>query len=479
MEFQLMHHQEEAVNFALQNNGIAAFFHDVGCGKTLSALTTFAELRKKDTSLKMLVICPLSLIYGAWVREIEKFTDYNWDNLHSEKHQCRRSGHIDIVLINFESLVYQKRLEKLMVVMRVYKNWMCVIDESSKLKNNRAKTVEKILELKKYFKHRIIMSGTPAPNVEWEYWPQMFFLDESILGNNFYKFKNTHFALRRGNQSMAPGVVMNAATIRKMHEQGYKYEIIPAKKEQMFKRMKPWCHMVKASDCIDLPEEIDEYRMIQMTEVQHKIYKQMEKAYIAELGEDKFAVANIVLSKMMKLRQITAGFVVDDKQNPTPVSPTNPKMEELFDVIDECGQNQVIIWCQFHWEMDQIEQRIKDRGETVSLLHGRVPYGQRQEHLENFLTGKSRFLIAHPDSAAHGLTLTNCHIAIFYSLDYSMEGYTQARGRIYRNGQKNNCVYFHLLASGTIDEDVLKIVQRKETAQDLAAKYLVSHDNKI
>ncbi len=471
MTFQLMRHQQEAIDFALSKKGVAAFFHEVGCGKTLSALSTFTELRKTDPTLKLLVICPLSLIHGAWTREIKKFTTYNWMDLHDNK--VKAFGPLDVAIINFESLISDRKLKELIDLLNMQPGWMCAIDESSKMKNHKAKTVQRILQLKKYFKHRIVMSGTPAPNVEWEYWPQMFFLDDSILGNNFYKFKNTHFALRRGNQAMAPGVVMNAATIRKMHEQGFKYEIVPAKKEQMFTRMKPWCHMVKAKDCLDLPEEIDEYRMIQMNEVQRKVYRQMEKAYIAELGQDKYAVANVVLTKMMKLRQITAGFAIDDKQNAIPISPTNPKMEELFDVIDECGREQIIIWCQFHWEMDQIEQRLKERGEKVSLLHGRVPYGQRQVHLDNFLNGENRFLIAHPDSAAHGLTLTNCHIAIFYSLDYSMEGYSQARGRIYRNGQKNNCVYFHLLAAGSIDEDVLRIVQKKETAQEFAARYLV------
>ena len=57
-------------------------------------------------------------------------------------------------------------------------------------------------------------------------------------------------------------------------------------------------------------------------------------------------------------------------------------------------------------------------------------------------------------------------------MDYSMEGYTQARGRTYRKGQKNNCLYFHLIAKDTIDEDVLRIVQKKETAQEVAERYL-------
>lgn len=471
-----MKHQQAAVNFALTNNGIAAFFHEVGCGKTLSALSTFTELRKKDPTLKMLVICPLSLIYGAWVREIEKFTDFGWYDFHGWKFRSFGTN-FDICILNFESLISEKKFFELKELLSKVPGWLCVIDESSKLKNNSAKTVERILALKKYFKHRIIMSGTPAPNVEWEYWPQMYFLNESILGDNFYRFKNTHFILKRGNQ-FVPGQYLNRASIRKMHEQGFKYEINPARKEEMFKRMKPWCHQVKAIDCLDLPEELDEYRTIEMTTAQAKVYKQMKEAYIAELPADSYAVANVALTKLMKLRQITSGFAINDKGEAITIDKTNPKLTALMDIVEEAGIQQMIVWCQFHWEIDIVVKVLSEIAE-VSQLHGRVPQGQRNEHLDNFLNGTNRFLVAHPDSAAHGLTLVNCHIAVFFSMDYSMEGYSQARGRIYRNGQRNNCLYIHLIAKGTIDEDVLAIVQRKENTQDIIQKYLRNNDDEI
>lgn len=465
-----MKHQKEAVAFALKNNGVCAFFAEVGTGKTIMALATFAELRKSNPKLKMLVICPLSLIYGAWTREIEKFTTFKCFDLHQKKGESiAYFSKIDIFIINFESLLSPLKLVSLGNIMSCY-DWFCTIDESSKMKSHDAKTTIQILKLKNKFKHRIPMSGTPAPNTEAEYWPQMSFMDDNILGGNFYKFKNTHFEMRRGKQTM-PGGVMNRAAIRKMHEQGFKYEIIPKMREKMFDKMRPYCFQVKAKDCIDLPEEADEFRMVEMSEKQAGIYKQMKENYIAELGDDKFAVANIVLTKLLKLRQITSGFVINDFDEAVPVTPRNPKIAELLDIVDDCGQEQIIVWCQFHYEMDTLNLLLRQIA-GVSQLHGRVPIGERTTQLDDFLSGKNRFLIAHPDSAAHGLTLTNCHISVFFSLDYSMEGYSQARGRTYRKGQKNNCLYFHILAKDTIDEDVLAIVQRKETAQEIAEKYL-------
>ena len=478
----LMKHQIDAVQFAVDKKS-CAFFHEVGVGKTLSALSTYSYLRSREP-LHLLVICPLSLIEGAWIKEIEKFfPDMIWSDMHGGTTNARRFGvAVDVFLVNFEYLISEKKFESLKNLLSKG-SWMCVIDESSKMKNNRSKTVERILELRDFFRYRIIMSGTPAPNIEWEYWPQMYFLDPDILGDNFYKFKNIYFSLARGNQVL-PGQFMNKAALRKMFEQGFKYEIVPEMREKMFARMKPWCHYVKASDCLDLPDFVDEFRAIEMKPDQKRIYGQMKTQYIAEIKrsieneldparEDfpsTWAVANVALTKLLRLRQITSGFVRNDHNEDIGIANENPKINELLSLVEECGHEQMIIWCEFHWEIDQIVALLNDHG--VSQLHGRIKQEDRIDHLNDFLNKKNRFLIAHPDSAAHGLTLVNCHIQVFFSLSYSLEKYNQARGRIMRKGQERNCVYFHLICKGSIDEDILAILQEKATAIQIAEKYL-------
>ncbi len=477
----LMQHQIKGVEFFTKNTA-GAFFWEVGTGKTIGALSTYEYLRSlpEHSNLKLLVICPLSLIEGAWIKEIEKsFPHLKWADLHSgdtNLYVTRNAmrGHIlaacHIWIINFEYLISERKFTELYNDINKFP-FMCAIDESSKMKNHQAKTTERILHLKNLFKYRLIMSGTPAPNIEWEYWAQMYFLDPVILGDSFHAFKNRFFSLKRGNQ-IAPGRFMNKAALREMFKQGFKYELLPAKRPALLERLRPYCQFVAARDCIDLPEEVDEFRVIDMTDEQRDAYDTMKELCVLELKETQsFAVANVALTKLMKLRQITSGFVIDEDGLAVKPFKSNPKMEALMDLIEECGKGQIIIWGQFHAEIEEIVARLVDLG-GVSVLYGKIPQADRINQINRFLSGENQFLVAHPDSAAHGLTFVNCHLQIFYSLSYSFEEYSQARGRTMRYGQKNNCVYFHLIAKKSIDEDVLAIVQKKATAADIAEKYL-------
>ena len=395
----LMAHQQNAVDFVVKNNGIGALFHDPGCGKTISALATFDALRVREPILRMLVICPLSLIQGTWAKEIEKYTDYKWCDIHGVKHQdnkeveikglYRAIGFSDIFLCNFESLlsnVKKEELEKILLI----GTWLVVIDESSKMKNHAAATTEKLLGfwkkgkytkgIKDYCKHRIVMSGTPAPNNEGEYFCQMKFLSDRILGDNFYKFRNHYFQMSRGKE-VVKGAVYNKATLSEMFKSGYKYEFNPALKEELYTKMKPWCHMVKAKDCLDLPEQVDEYRMFEMQGEQARVYREMKNEYIAEIKneitwksnstsgadhgpfdavpvESPFIVANIILTKMMKLRQITSGFAIDENDQVHTIGKDNPKLDMLLEIVEEVGQEQIIIWGQFKHEIQIIVQEL-------------------------------------------------------------------------------------------------------------------------
>ncbi|MCA9052150.1 MAG: hypothetical protein KDA89_25615, partial [Planctomycetaceae bacterium] len=103
-------------------------------------------------------------------------------------------------------------------------------------------------------------------------------------------------------------------------------------------------------------------------------------------------------------------------------------------------------------------------GEVVTLYSETA---DREESINRFKSGEVRYLIAHPRSAAHGLTFVNCSAMVFFSLDYSFEAHAQARDRIHRIGQTASCLYIYLLAQESIDGELLKVLQRKQSLQDM------------
>lgn len=505
----LLPHQIEAVERTVKMNGKQFLKHKTGTGKTLTALATYKYYKDKDASIKMLVVCPINLIEGAWIKEIEKVRRENnwhfkWQNLNNGDYYLdgeilKAKGFIwkaaDILMVNYEYLMGDKKFNALMDVL-TFGRWFCPLDESSCLKNHQSKTAERLLgwwdtdpndkskrPRKKFFEGikqkceiRQALSATPAPNIEWEWWTQMFWLDDKILDDNFYKFRNRTFELKRGKQ-VAPGAFMNKAQLRELQRTGFKYEVVKGEWEKCLDRMKPYVHVVES--LAGMPDEIDEFTIIEMGEEQRKIYNQMKRDYVAEIkreieGKDitNFAIANVALTKLLRLRQITSGFIKDENDNEIPIVNKNLKIEALLNRIEQYGTDQVIIWCQFKWEMNKLFQILTDLGGGVSIMNGDVDQKDRQPNCDAFESGANRFMIAHPKSMKFGFTFINCHYEDFFSLDASSLDYQQCRGRTARHGQKHPCVYNHILCKGTIDEDMYKIITGKMTAADVAERYL-------
>ena len=118
----------------------------------------------------------------------------------------------------------------------------------------------------------------------------------------------------------------------------------------------------------------------------------------------------------------------------------NTKLEMLLTLLDELGNEQVIIWTQFKEEQVQILEAVKS-GELLN-----------SETVEPFKAGDFQYLIAHPQRGGVGLTFTNCKYAIYYSRSFSLEEYLQSQDRIHRISQERDVTIFNLIARDTVDE---------------------------
>lgn len=463
----LFKHQQDAVDFLIKNNGTGAVYHEIGCGKTRTVLEAFGRLR-----CRMLVVCPIALIEAAWGEDIKKFTTFTYANYRKDK----RWGDKQIIITNFESLSTNKGHDLISFIRSSPDTWMIAVDESSKMKNHKAAITKRLLSIAPMFQHRVIMSGTPAPNSEMEYWAQMRFLHNRIFHPNFYAFRNHHFHLQRGQQTM-PGQVMSKVAMYELFKKGWKYKMSASSRQEMTDRMAPWCHFAKKAECLDLPDQTDEFRVVEMGKVQRQIYNEMKYNAVTQVREEcgdldfeNPVVARIALVKLMKLRQITSGFAITESGEVNEIK-ENPKLKELFDVLDENANQQAIIWVQFKHEFEMLMYKLERMG-GCCVLRGGMTDRERDLNIKEFQNGRIRYLLAHPAAAGHGLTFVNCSMQVFFSYNHSFELYEQARGRTHRAGQKNPCVYIHMVCNNSIDGDILDVLRKKKTKAQLVERYL-------
>jgi SNF2 family DNA or RNA helicase len=484
----LYKHQQDAVQFAIDRCGKAALFHDPGLGKTLSTLEIFKHYRQQDPNLRLLVVCPLSLINAAWGEDVKKFTDYAYIP-YADLHTTDRP---DIIGINFESLIVEKRFKEVQLMLancsplhpKLIGSWMICVDESSRMKNHKSMTTKALLRLAPYAKYRIVASGTPAPNSELEFWAQAKFIRNDSFPDSFFQFRNRYFHLGRGNQVMAAvhGKVMSRSMMAEIFSHGWKYMITPENRERLMATLSPLCHWVRKEDALDLPEKVVEIRRINLNPNEKRAYKEMLRHLVTEIKQgygknakiDQIAVQT-ALSRLQKLRQITSGFLYTEEHDA--VRPgRSSKMRELKNTLEEVvGGRQCIIWINYREEVAAISDLLTELELKFVTLYSETE--DKEASIKAFQDGSAQILLANSQSAGHGLTFVNCSLCIYFSLSYSWEQYAQSQDRVHRIGQKNNCLYIHLLADNTIDTGIMDVLNKKKSLQDLCYQIIQEQES--
>lgn len=473
--FTPFHHQQEVHDFILANNGIGFLAWEVGCGKTPATLHIFSSLRKRDPNLRMIVICPVSLINKAWGDQIQIWTDFNYYDCRNDKaHYQDRSKPVDIFVINYESLISKKHQQRLSALLNKH-DFLGVLDEAHKIKDHRSQRAKMLNGfwkgrrwtpgLRELMKYRMCLTGTPDPNSRIEWFSQCQFISNEVFGMKFSAFRSYYFYLERTGWNGERQTAEIQGDILPLVSKGFKINLIPQRRDEFYACLSRYVHFAKKKDCLDLPDEIDEVRSVEMDAKQKRFYDEMNRNLVIELSEDAEVTAAIALTKIMKLNQISNGFVMNDQKEV--VQCGNKKLKELESTLEEVGNQQVIIWGHFIHEIDSILDMLKEKS---CALYGKTK--NRDQVISDFLDGKYQYLVANPASAAEGLTLVNCSVQVFASLNYSLLEYEQCRGRTHRPGQKNKCTYIHLLTSGTIEEEIYLILKGKKTAQELAYEFI-------
>ena len=423
-----------------------AILAEMGTGKTLISIGIAGYLYLQKEINKLLIVAPLS-ITKVWEEEFQKFADFDYqlevlEGPTKEKSETLRNlfgTKLQVAVVNYESCW---RIEK---EIAIWKPDMIICDESSKIKNPQAKQSKALHRLGKISKHNIILTGTPVTNNPLDFFSQYKFLDESIFGGSYYSFR-ARYAVMGGYGNYQ---VVGYKNLPELTEKAHSIAFRITKKE-----------------ALDLPEQVDVTRYVELEPMARAIYNQVERDSYAELSQGEVVVRN-VLTKLLRLSQITGGYIKDEFSE-IEEQVSSAKLNALEEIIEECldADKKVVVFARFISEIDAITKMLKHYGIKYSLIRGDVK--DRASEVEKFQNDKDvKVFVGQLQTTGMGLTLTASDTAVFYSLSYNFADYEQAKARIHRIGQKNNCTYIHLIAKKTIDEKVMEALSKKKNIADL------------
>ena len=439
-----MAHQKKMIELARQHPRYG-FWMQCGLGKTVGGLGIV-----EDQPMKTVVVCPKSVMRVAWENDCQDFFPNLkivccWANTKQKRKKLIESD-ADVLVINIDLFKAHKEDFLEVGVKRL------ILDESSMAKNHKAQLTKAIIDFADMMDSVYLLSGTPAPNCLTDYYTQVRAINKHVYGASFYGFVARFF------------YTMTRPINGRDVVTGYKQR--NDRSEEFHEKLRSCSWSLAKEDAIDLPEKTDVIRIVDLDNKDRQTYEMVYAGLQAEMEGETLSPAG--QAKLMKLRQLSSGFYYQDGQ--TIKTYRNPKIKELNSLLDELGDEQVVIWANFTAEIDMIAEELRNRGCTYDIIDGRT--SNSTELIANFQAKELQYLICHPASAGHGITLTSACYAIYYSMDFSYEKYEQSRDRIHRKGQSRPCTYYHLIADNTTDESILWAVRNKGKISDAVLRIL-------
>jgi len=225
--------------------------------------------------------------------------------------------------------------------------------------------------------------------------------------------------------------------------------------------LKGFSYRVLKEDCLDLPDKVYIKREVELSKEQKDAYATMKSAALAQL-KGKLATAPHVLTQMMRLHQITCGFLKNDDDSISDLK--NNRMNSLLELLEEV-EGKVIIWANYVHDVEKIVKILCDEygSDTVVEYYGATSSESRAKAIKSFQDPKSkvRYFIGNPQTAGYGITLTEAGTVIYYSNGYDLEKRLQSEDRAHRIGQKKSVTYVDLIAPKTVDEKIVKALRNK------------------
>ncbi|MBB6670261.1 DEAD/DEAH box helicase [Cohnella nanjingensis] len=411
---------------------------DMGLGKTVITLTAVMDLKYNRLAIRrVLIVAPKKVAEATWTTEASK-----WEHLKLLRIvPVLGTAQQRIRALNTPGDVWVINRDNVKWLVDYYRNaWpfdMVVLDELSSFKNHQAQRFKVLTWVRPHIKRLVGLTGTPAPNGLLDLWAQIFLLDQ---GKRLEKFV-THYRERY--------------FVKNYNGHGYKAK--PGAEEIIHQRISDIAISMKAEDYLELPDKIVNVVPVMLDAKAQEQYKKLEEDLLLELeGTEITATSAAVLSG--KLLQLCNGALYDEERNVHEIH--DCKIEAFLELIEQLNGKPALVFYSYQHDLTRIHKALERSGLRVREL--KTP----QDQLD-WNTKKVDVLLAHPASAAYGLNLQDGgnHV-VWFGLNWSLELYQQANGRLHRQGQTQKVILHHLVVQGGADEDVMAALEDKASTQD-------------
>jgi SNF2 family DNA or RNA helicase len=318
------------------------------------------------------------------------------------------------------------------------REWDCVIlDESHRCKSHNSQVSKYAAKLGRKAKRRLCLTGTPLAQSPLDLFGQFRFLDPGLFGTSWHHFSN-RYAIK-GNAYIPQQIT------------GYKNQ------DELQQRFHLISYRCRASDVLDLPEVIHEERICELSPPARKAYRQLEEDLIADLGTG-VCVASNALVRLLRLQQITSGFLVEDQTDKLHRLDTG-KQDLLAELLEDAGGEPFVVFCRFRADLAATREVCEKLGLCYGELSGASKCGLTNQ---GEMCPNINVLGAQIQSGGLGIDLTRARYACYFSLGFSLCEYEQSLARLHRPGQKRTVFYYHLLAENTVDRRVYAALRARK-----------------
>ena len=437
------------------------FFMEMGTGKSKVLIDNIGILHLNYNLEFALIIAPKG-VYRNWVaKEIpEHMSDdvpyrvIRWVSSPNKTQQKELKSVADkfdgltIFVINVEafSTVKGQNAGK-WLAQRFGGRGLIAIDESTTIKNHKAKRTKALLKIAAGFQFRRLLTGSPITKSPMDVYSQCEFLRPGLLGfDSYYAFQGRYAVINR----------------RTMGAHSFQQIVGFKNLDELTERIDRYSFRVLKKDCLDLPDKIYTVRYVGLTDEQAKMYKSIQETAIVMLESGDLVTAPAVITQLLRLQQVMSGHLKTDDGD-TIYFPSR-RVDALKEILEEHA-GKVIIWSRFRYDIIQITKVLAETygEESVASYYGDTTDDDRNNIIKQFQSpdSKLRFFVGNPATAGYGLTLTEADLVVYYANDFNLETRIQSEDRAHRIGQKNNVTYIDLITEGSIDEKIVKSLRDK------------------